>query len=206
MPDGSGLDFHDARVAETLRRPEISAAVEYSELTRLLAEDRPRQLRFLLSRLPTREDAEDALQDAAVRFLLRADALIAAERPQAWMAASLRRMVVDRYRRAGARRRAMELFTAEPVAVSDTPEGGAPGPSQCLVEALEDLKPQWAQILRKTYLEEQPLKVVAAQLGVTSNNAAVRLHRARAALRKSLAGKCGACSLLDCWARQRTTQ
>jgi len=42
---------------------------------------------------------------------------------------------------------------------------------------------------------------VAAELGVTPNNAAVRLHRARGALKKRLEQTCGTCTqhgCLDC--------
>ncbi|WP_231733148.1 RNA polymerase sigma factor [Phenylobacterium sp. CCH12-B4] len=132
-------------------------------LARRLAAERPRQLRYLRSRLPTAEDAEDAWQDASIRFLQHAASLAAAERPEAWMGVSLRRLVVDRYRRAAVQRRTAEALAAEPL--------------------------------------PQPLADPEAEVELQA--AAVRLHRARAALRAAMDENCHACPLADCWAKAR---
>lgn len=165
--------------------------------------DRARHLRYLRSRLPSLEDAEDALQDATLKFLQNAETFAAAERPEAWVGVSLRRMVVDRYRRSAAQRRMASAFAAEPSETAEPDEDDTRAPLACLTRELGTLKPDYAEILRAVYLEETSLKDIAARLGLTSNNAAVRLHRARQALREVMTGRCRDCPLVDCWGRQR---
>lgn len=175
-------------------------------LARRLAAERPRQLRYLRSRLPTAEDAEDAWQDASIRFLQHAASLAAAERPEAWIGVSLRRLVVDRYRRAAVQRRTAEALAAEPLPqplADPEAEVELQAPTDCLKAALGDLKPDYRDLLARTYFDETPLKAAAVEFGLTANNAAVRLHRARAALRAAMDQKCHACPLADCWAKAR---
>jgi len=207
MFHAAATQFADADTHETLHSWEALSTLPDSRLADLalrLAAERPRQLRFLRSRLPSLQDAEDAWQDAAVKFLQHADALEAAERPQMWMGASLRRLVVDRYRRAAVQRRTLEGFAVQPPSeTSDTSEDLV-APSDCLKAALGALKPEYRQILAETYLEERPLRAVARHHDLTANNAAVRLHRGRHALRQAMAEKCEACPLADCWAKSRT--
>lgn len=172
------------------------------DLALRLHAERARHLRYLRSRLPTAEDAEDALQDATLKFLQNANAFASVEKPEAWVSVSLRRMVVDRYRRAAAHRRMTEALAAEP----REPTGCDDDlliPTECLKSTLQALKPDYGSILQQVYLQEAPLKDVAARLDLTSNNAAVRVHRARNALREAMLQKCRSCPLADCWARQR---
>jgi RNA polymerase sigma-70 factor (ECF subfamily) len=114
---------------------------------------------------------------------------------------SVRRIVVDRYRRAAARRRMTDAIAVEPPEASE--EDLLVSPAECLTAALQTIKSDYASILRQVYLEETPLRDVATRLDVTANNAAVRLHRARGALRESMLLECQTCPLADCWARQR---
>ena len=60
----------------------------------------------------------------------------------------------------------------------------------CLHDAMRMLRPDYADILRRIDLEEQPREQVATELGLTANNVGVRLHRARRALRKKLEEIC----------------
>lgn len=173
------------------------------DLARRLSAERPRQLRFLRSRLPSRQDAEDAWQDAAVKVLQHADALGAAGRPDAWMRVSLRRLVVDRYRREAVRRRTLAAFAVQPPPPTPGEDEDLVAPGDCLKATLEALKPEYRTILAETYLDERPLKSVALRQDLTANNAAVRLHRARNALRQAMAEKCASCPLADCWAKPR---
>ncbi len=209
MLDATRSRVGDVEVTRTLRPLESSSSatiiqVSADQLARRLAAERPRQIRFLRSRLPSLEDAEDAWQDASIKFLQNAEALVAAERPEAWMGASLRRLVVDRYRRAAVRRRTLDALAAQPAPGEGDDEDGPPSvPDHCLKAALRDLKAPYREILAQAYLEERPVTEIAGRLGLTANNAAVRLHRARAALRQAMAGRCQACPLADCWARTR---
>lgn len=63
------------------------------------------------------------------------------------------------------------------------------------------LKNEYAEILRRVEMEGRTVVEAAADLGITPGNAAVRLHRARQALRLRLQTTCGACTehgCLDC--------
>ena len=57
---------------------------------------------------------------------------------------------------------------------------------QCVSSLLEMLKPEYREALRIVDLEEGKLKDLAQQSGITAENAAVRVHRARAALRRQI--------------------
>ena len=204
-------EFNDAPPGEILRSREGFAtdglARRNAELvaSRMQA-DRPRHLRYLRSRLPSVEDAEDALQDATVKFLQSGAALVSVGRPDAFVGVSLRRIVIDRYRRAAAQRRMSDAIAVEPVELVEA--GTAEDdelltPTECVKATVETLKSDYAFILRQVYLEEASLKDVAGRLDVTANNAAVRLHRARGALRETMLHQCEVCPLADCWARAR---
>jgi RNA polymerase sigma-70 factor (ECF subfamily) len=63
------------------------------------------------------------------------------------------------------------------------------------------LKPEYAEALRIIDLEEGSLNDLAASASITAGNAAVRVHRAREALRKQVRTACGSCAehgCLDC--------
>jgi RNA polymerase sigma-70 factor (ECF subfamily) len=56
-------------------------------------------------------------------------------------------------------------------------------------------------VLRRADLGNEPHEAIAAALGLTQGNLAVRLHRARQALRKALQLSCETCPIhgfLDC--------
>ena len=63
---------------------------------------------------------------------------------------------------------------------------------------LPTLKPEYAAMIERVDLKEQPLSGVAEALGITANNAAVRLHRARIALKRQLERSCGTCATHGC--------
>ena len=61
-----------------------------------------------------------------------------------------------------------------------------------------DLKPEYAEALRGVEVEGLSLKDFAEKAGITPNNAAVRVHRAREALRKRLVSTCATCAAKGC--------
>jgi RNA polymerase sigma-70 factor (ECF subfamily) len=65
-------------------------------------------------------------------------------------------------------------------------------------ELVPTLRAEYAEILRRVDLDEEPLSEVARQLGITPNNASVRLHRARRSLRRQLERSCGTCATHGC--------
>jgi DNA-directed RNA polymerase specialized sigma24 family protein len=77
----------------------------------------------------------------------------------------------------------------------------------CIYDLIPALKAEQAELVRRVELGEEPLHQVAGDLGITPNNASVRLHRARRALREALQDACGACAdhgCLDCGCRSAT--
>ena len=63
----------------------------------------------------------------------------------------------------------------------------------CVLGLLETLSPDYAAALKTIELEQASLAEYAAATGITPGNAAVRLHRAREALRKQVVRCCGTC-------------
>lgn len=169
-----------------------------------LLDRRTRFLAFVEGRVRDRALAEDILQAAYMRALEKAPAM-EEESAAAWFYSVLRHAVIDHYRRsstegAGRERWAREMGfdEGEPAA----PEGEARGlVCGCIEHVLPMLRPAYAEVLREVDMEEMPLAEYAKKHSLTAGNAAVRAHRARAALRKELARVCGVCSLhacLDC--------
>lgn len=162
-----------------------------------------RDLRYLRSRLASPEDAEDALQDASLSLIQHQHALATTDKLDAWIGVSLRHTVIDRYRRAATRRRLVEALAAQPTDSPEPDDDATITAAACLVGTLPRLKPEYALLLRQVYLEGVPLKTIAERQQLTTNNAAVRLHRARSALRQTVQHQCRTCPLEDCSTRQR---
>lgn len=175
-------------------RPSLSAGEMGRLIEAKLSGERDRRLRFLASRLPSREDAEDVLQDFSIRAIQGAARLSDPQKIDAWLNVSLRNTLFDRYRREGARRRLQQGVASEPSPAEhgDT-DDDLDASMACLSRAIGELKPAYAALIRRAELQQTPLKVVAEELDLTANNVAVRLHRAREALRQSMRARCDAC-------------
>jgi RNA polymerase sigma-70 factor (ECF subfamily) len=141
------------------------------------------------------------LQDAFVRGLDRLDQVRDEESVVAWFYRSLRNSVVDHFRRGARADRGLDAFARELMEADD------PGPElrdvacRCVLELAADLDPGYADAIRHIDVEGQPIKDYAAAVGITANNAGVRVFRARAALRRQVARACGTCAdhgCLDC--------
>ena len=201
VSDDSGPTTLQSPEPSTARQAPSAVAATFASW---LHSNRSLHLRSLRSRLPTMEDAEDALQDATLKLIQHVDALGRIEKPEAWVGVSLRHTVIDRYRRAAAQRRLAEALLAEPQDSLEPAEDERLTPAACLKSKLPSLKPEYGSLLRQVYLEGVSLKDIANRLRLTVNNVTVRLHRARNALRQAMRRQCGTCPLrADCWARRR---
>jgi RNA polymerase sigma-70 factor (ECF subfamily) len=158
-------------------------------------------LAFLEKRVESREVAEDILQSAFVRSLERGGAIQDEESVVAWFYRVLRNAVIDHYRHRDAGARAQSAGRAE-FPAHELPAGELKQEiCQCVSALLETLKPEYRDALRAIDLDEGSLKQLAAQSGISAGNAAVRVHRAREALRKQVRTACGTCAdhgCLDC--------
>jgi RNA polymerase sigma-70 factor (ECF subfamily) len=163
-------------------------------------------LAFLEKRVGDRSVAEDILQDAFVRGLDKIVSVRDEESVVAWFYRVLRNAVIDHYRRRASSDRKLEALAREL-------EGEAPSEEmdnvvcKCVGELARTLKPEYAQALERVEIQGVAVKDYANEAGITSNNAGVRVFRAREALKKQVAKSCGTCAehgCLDCTCR--TTQ
>jgi RNA polymerase sigma factor (sigma-70 family) len=174
--------------------------------TDVLVQSKVRFLAFLERRLGSRADAEDLLQTAYLRALSAADTVRDEEKVIPWFYQLLRNLVVDHYRRRGATARLQEHLAHETettAAIDD--EELFREVCRCVKDVSEALKDEYREILLRVELGDEPLPEVASDLGITPNNASVRLHRARRALRTGLQETCGVCTehgCLDCTCRK----
>lgn len=154
-------------------------------------------LAFLERRVESRAVAEDILQTASARGLERG-AGVKDEKVVAWFYRVLRNAVIDHYRQRSTAERAMEAWTREFPDVQEPEAELRQEICQCVSSLLETLKPEYRKALRIVDLEEGKLKDLAQQSGITAENAAVRVHRARAALRRRIEQACGTCAIHGC--------
>jgi RNA polymerase sigma factor (sigma-70 family) len=154
----------------------------------------------LQRRLGDRAQAEDVLQDAFVRGLSKVGE-VAPETAVAWFYQVLRNALIDRARRSGASAAALDRLA------KDLGDAHEPSPDtrnaicQCIGQLAGTLKPEYAAALTALEVEGQTLAHFAEANGITANNAAVRVHRAREALKKQVKACCGSCAdhgCLDC--------
>lgn len=166
----------------------------------LLTENRDRFLGFLERRIGSREMAEEILQDAYVRGIAHAETLHDEESTVAWFYRLLRNTLTDHFRRTASAQRTRDAAAAEPAPPVPAPDDDELHRAicACLGETLPTLKPEYAQALRVVDLGGGDLAALGAAAGISPGNSAVRLHRARQALRKRLDQICGACSVHGC--------
>jgi len=164
-------------------------------------ENHRRFLAFLERRVESRAAAEEILQEAFLRGLERAGEIHDDERAVAWFYRLLRNAVVDHYRRRGAEARGLEALARELGDASEPPPEVEAALCHCFEALLPALRPEYAEILRRVDLEGGRPAEFAREAGLTANNAMVRLHRARRALRADLQRSCRTCAdhgCLDC--------
>jgi RNA polymerase sigma factor (sigma-70 family) len=167
------------------------------ETLQVLLANHTRFLRFLEPRVG-KDAAEDVLQAAFVKGLTKADDLREDESAVAWFFRLLRNAVIDHRRRKGAEQRRLDV-RAQGLAEGTTDDDALRATvCECVGELIPLLKPEYAAVLRRAELEGASLQDVGRELGITANNAGVRLHRARAALKKQLEAACGTCTEHGC--------
>jgi RNA polymerase sigma-70 factor (ECF subfamily) len=176
-----------------------------------LLDRRAEFLAFVRRRVANPMQAEDIVQAAYVRALEHEEVLRDGSAATAWFYSILRNAVIDHYRRGATESAAVERYgreegligksAAEPATASPDERHFACG---CIAQVLPKLRPAYAELLREVDLEESSLGEFARRHNISSGNAAVRAHRARAALREELQRFCGACSVdacLDCFCK-----
>lgn len=173
-----------------------TAAALPRELLAVLAEKRPAFLAFVRKRVRSGADADDLLQQALLRATEKIGTLRDGERADAWFYRVLRNTLADHHTEWA--RRASQLDALAREASEAPPEEAAA--CACSLGLLGELRPEYAEIVRRVDLDEQSLDEASTALGISSNNAKVRLHRARKALREALLERCDVQSTRQCQA------
>ncbi len=158
-------------------------------------------LAFVEKHVHSREIAEDIVQNAFLHALERGGALEKEESAVAWFYRMLRNAVVDRYRKYASSERALESWTKEFERNTVLPESLKNEVCRCVGALLTSLKPEYRDALEQVDLGEGSLRDLAQRAGISENNAAVRIHRARRALPNEVQMTCNACAkhgCLDC--------
>lgn len=170
-------------------------------VTKTLVAQHRKFLAFLEKRVESRAVAEEILQNAFMKSIEKKHQLQSDESAVAWFYRLLRNAVIDHYRRRDAQGRALERHGAE-VALAEQIEPEAEATiCACIHELIPTLKPEYEQLVRAVDLDGKPVGDAAKELGITANNASVRLFRARAQLKKRLESTCRTCAehgCLDC--------
>jgi RNA polymerase sigma-70 factor (ECF subfamily) len=160
-------------------------------------------LSFLERRVGSRAVAEDILQEAFVRGM---DKLEARDDQSvvAWFYQALRNAAVDYHRRHRSATKALESFATETADRAEPDAELRQVVCQCVRGLAETLKPDLSAAIKRVEVDGLAVKDFAAEAGITPGNAAVRLFRAREALRKQVSRSCGSCAehgCLDCTCR-----
>jgi RNA polymerase sigma factor (sigma-70 family) len=164
-----------------------------------LVRQRAAFLRFVRARVESDAAAEEVLQAAFLRSVERADTVRDEQSATAWFYGILRNAVIDHYRRRDAAGRGLERLAAElPAAFEDAPLDDKARVCACVREVAATLKPEYARMITEVDVEGRAVAEVAKDEGITPNNAAVRLHRARQELRKRVETACRTCAEHGC--------
>ncbi|MTV27960.1 sigma-70 family RNA polymerase sigma factor [Nitriliruptoraceae bacterium ZYF776] len=140
--------------------------------------------RYVRRRLADQADADEVIADVFVRaWRARRRAPQTVERERAWLYTIARNAVIDRYRRTARAQRLHERLRSSFTGDFEPPPEL---PDDELAEAFHALSASDRELLRLVVWDELPHAEIAEILGCREQNVAVRLHRARARLRRHL--------------------
>ena len=167
-----------------------------------LTESHQQCLSYLQRRLGSVEEARDVMQSFMLRAIDRAARLRDVKTVRGWLSRLLATSIADHQRSAARRRQretvmSPEFFDASPASDAELDAAVC----ACLHQLLATLKPDYAEIIQRIDLSEEPRAAVAADLGLSLATLAVRLHRARNALKQRLVEMCLTCpehGFMDC--------
>ena len=176
----------------------MDAAADTPAPIAALLENHRAFLRYLERRIGDRGLAEDILQEAFAKVVARPEQAPADESIVPWFYRTLRNAAIDQFRRRGAADRAYEAFARELESREAPSEEIETEICACVSRLAATLKPEYAEALTAIEVRGTPVKVFAEQKGLSSNNAAVRVFRAREALKKRVTESCGTCAEHGC--------
>jgi RNA polymerase sigma factor (sigma-70 family) len=176
----------------------IMEAAERRDPVETLLDNHRAFLAYLERRVGDRALAEDILQDAFAKVVARPEQAPDDEGVIPWFYRALRNAAVDRFRRRGAADRAYEAFARE-LETHGTPSSELEVEiCACVSRLASTLKPEYAEALEAIEVAGTPVKAFAERKGLSPSNAAVRVFRARVALKKQVTQSCGTCAEHGC--------
>lgn len=173
--------------------PTAPTAPDVAALTGQLHQHRGEFVEFLRRRLQSGADAEDLLQQGLLQATRKLDQLQEPGSLVPWFYRVLRRLLADHHAQWASREGKLHLLEVEQ---ADDEEVAICG---CALGLLAQLKPEDARLVQRVDIDEQPVVAAARELGLAPGTAAVRLHRARKALREGLRQCCGLASMRDAY-------
>ncbi len=184
------------------RKPEPETTVQDTtpEVAAIFVAKHRDFLTFLERRVGSRAIAEDILQEAFVRGMRHVDGSNE-DSAIAWFYRTLRNAVVDYHRRHKTAGKALDAFAAEAETHVEPNADMRSAVCQCVNGLADTLKPEYASALKRIEVDGVSVKDYATETGISAGNAAVRVFRAREALRKQVSRSCGTCAehgCLDC--------
>ncbi len=145
---------------------------------------------YLLRRCPSQVDAQDALAETFLVAWRRPGQVPEGEAARLWLYGVARRVLANQRRGERRRRRLLERLEAQRAEVVAGPDRA--NGSGDVMGALSRLSEGDREILLLAAWEELSHVEIAAILGCSENASAIRLHRARARLRRAYAKERGA--------------
>lgn len=171
---------------------------EANNLIEKLLEHRERFLSFVQRRVRSKELAEDILQSALTRALERGDQIRSSDASIAWFYRLLRNAITDHHRNEATTTRILEQGSKDSPVSQPPVDSFENGDCQCIGRLLATLKSEYQTAIQSVDVEEVSLTQFADLTGISANNAAVRVHRARKALLKLVEETCGTCAEHHC--------
>lgn len=180
--------------------PEESAEpMMTSDVAAILVQNHRAFLAFVQRRVGNRDLAEEILQNAFVKSVEKLNTV--RETAIGWFYRVLRNAIVDNARRRSVANKQLEALAMDTEANGTRDDELRRVICKCIGDLANTLKPEYADALQQIEIEGIAVKDYAERLGISSNNAGVRVFRAREALRKQVVRSCGTCAehgCLDC--------
>ena len=167
-------------------------------LARVLVAHRGRFVAFARPRVRDLATAEDLVQDTLVHVLSRLADVRNEDAIVAWFFRALRNKVVDHHRRLGTADRALAEWAREVEATSAEGIPDVPLVCACVSRVAASLKPEYREALHRVEVDGVRVKDLANPRGISGSHAAVRVFRAREALRRGVIATCGECAAGGC--------
>lgn len=153
------------------------------EAREYLSQNYDKLWRHLRHHLRSDDDTDDVLHAFCLRVLRSSSQIQKQEAVQSWISKVLRTTLIDHYRRCATETRCWKLVFAETQTLEER-RGGQACPYLCY--ALPMVAPDYASLIRRIDVFGEARAEVSQAYGISTSALAVRLFRARAALRKSL--------------------